>query len=123
MTGVLHAAIMALQALPPEALSHADDVTVHKFHRLVMQWIQRSAKEERERANKKMRDSRRLGASLRERRWGLLRGGVHTRTEGAMSYAAVIAAIERLLSDHWREVERNARQQSRKTSGGRASYP
>jgi hypothetical protein len=44
MTGVLHAAIMALQALPPEALSHADDVTVHKFHRLVMEWIQRSAK-------------------------------------------------------------------------------
>jgi hypothetical protein len=41
-----------------------------------------------------------------------------------MSYAAVIAAIERLLSDHWREVERrNARQLGRKTSGGRASYP
>jgi hypothetical protein len=68
MTGVLHAAILALQALPPEALSHADDATVHKFHRLVMEWIQRSAKEERERANKKMRHSRRLGASLRERR-------------------------------------------------------
>ena len=68
MTGVLHAAVAALQALPLDALSHADDDTVHKFHRLVLEWLPRSAKEERERANKKMRHSRRLGASLRERR-------------------------------------------------------
>jgi hypothetical protein len=66
MTTHLDTAIVALEAMTHDALSHTDDSTVFRFHQLVLLWTQRSAKETRERASRNRKLIREQRAKLRD---------------------------------------------------------